>query len=306
MTRANRRNSCFGSRCTTYRCWIWSRNMTRVNRKKIVNWDWTYSHSVLIIGSKHDSRQPKKKNWRIGSRPAAYLVWIWAPNMTRANRRNSCICSRLKPICAKFELETWLSPAKEIRVLALDPQPMCAEYGLKTWIAPTEGIRVLSLDLQPICVEYGLSTWLAQTEQILVLALDLQPICWIWSRNMIRTNRRNTCIGDRPTAYPWLNMGSEQDSRQPKNTCIGARPAAYLSRIRARNMTRANRKIRALAVDIQPIRVECGIETWLVPTEEIRVLAFGLQPFGAEYGLETWLAPTEENRVLVLCADCWL
>jgi len=54
MTCANWRNSCIGTRPTTYLFWMWSRNLTRA----------------------------KWLNSCIGARHAAYLCWIWFPNMT--------------------------------------------------------------------------------------------------------------------------------------------------------------------------------------------------------------------------------
>lgn len=51
-------------------------------------------------------------------------------------------------------------------------------------------------------------------------------------------------------------------------------------------MTRANSKIRVLALDLEPIYAEYELETRLAPTEEIRVLEIDFLPICPVYGLE--------------------
>ena len=99
-----------------------------------------------------------------------------------------------------------------------------------------------------------------------IVALPTYYLCLICAQNFTGAKWWNSCVCLRHAVYLWRIKASNMTFNYSRKSWFGSRPREDLFWIWARNMTRAVMKFVYFWLAMQPTYLECGPQTWLVPT----------------------------------------
>jgi len=223
------RNMCNGPRHSGSHSWIWARNMTHANcaflleihsifaGKGLQTWLAPIEEIHILCFPYRNSRNltlAKTNKFVYWHSTFGLKILKMARNMARANWNISCI-----------------SPQPTACMIWIRPRNMT---GTKWWILS------IVIRHQPIGAEYGLKTQLSPPGEFRVTRYSAY-LCWIWVRNMPFANWWNSFIDTR-IPHICAEYGFQNNMRLLMKFVNCARHSGYLSRIRARNVTTANRR----------------------------------------------------------------